>query len=65
LFGKLRYKYDQFRYEESKNDAILEMVGQWANAIETGGLEIALYDLRPKNINDRNELVQGLENLLN
>lgn len=62
LFNKRRYQYDAFRLEESSNQQVLEMMDLWKDAINSDSLEIILYDLRPQNITNRNELIEGLQN---
>jgi len=64
IFEKKRYKYDVFRLENSKNSEIINMVNDWKSAFPKDSLSLSFYDLRIKNIENRDELIEQLENTL-
>lgn len=64
IFGQYRYQHDFFRLEKSENKDLLKLMKQWEPYLPNEELEIALYDMRARNLKDRANALESMEAIL-
>ncbi|UTW61892.1 hypothetical protein KFE98_18040 [bacterium SCSIO 12741] len=65
LFDRFQYKYDVYRLEECSHSDLIKLARQWEPMLPSGPIEIAWFDLRSRNLNNRKETWNEIEQILN